>query len=131
MTKETLATAMALILVEIDGSGIEQGRTYTDKTTGTTKPLRGRQNGFVWQGARYPLQVSIDIPEGKSPYRPGTYLMSGALFESGKFGRIEFRGTRDMQLIPLSEAVPALAAALQEETGEVIDLDAAKRTGTK
>lgn len=115
MDRNNLANAAALITVEIDGTGIEVGKTYTEKATGLTKPLGGRQTGFIWQGSRYPLQVSIPIPDGKPPYRPGTYVLSGALFESGKFQRIEFKGTRDLQLIPVADAAAALTAIAKEE----------------
>ena len=114
MTQE-MAAALALITVEVDGSGIEQGRTYTDKNTGLTKPLPGRQSAFIWMGKRYPISVSIDIPEGKPPYRPGTYLMAGSLFESGKFGRLEFTGGRNLELVPLDQAIEALGYIAKNE----------------
>ena len=124
MTKENLATALALHLVEIDGTGIEQGRTYTEKSTGLQKPLPGRQTAYVWQGAKYPLEISVDIPAGKAPYAPGTYLMSGRIYEAGEYGRLQWRGPRDLYLIDLSTAVEALAAIVKEESGQVIDLPA-------
>ena len=108
--KEQLTAVVAgLHFVEIDGSGIEQGRTYTEKGTGLTKPLRGRQTGFLWQGSRYPLQISVDIPDGKGPYRPGLYVFSGSMFEAGKFGRLEYKGTRDCELLPVEDAAKAFA----------------------
>lgn len=116
MTRDTLATASAMLIVEIDGSGIEQGRTYTDKKDGLTKPLRGRQNGFLWQGGKYPITISIDIPDGKPPYAPGSYVLCGSLFEAGKFGRMEFKGTRDLTLISVAMAAEALAAVAAEES---------------
>lgn len=116
MTKDNLATALALCLVEIDGSGIDQGRTYKDKETGTTKPLPGQQTGYIWQGGKYPLKVSIPIPEGKPAYRPGSYLMSGEMFASGQYDRIEFKGTRNMQLISVADAAQALAEIASEES---------------
>ena len=115
MTKDNLATALALITVEIDGSGIEQGRTFKDKDTGMTKPLPGRQNAFLWSGAKYPITIQVDIPDGRPPYRPGTYLMAGAIFESGKFGRLEFKGGRNLELVPLAEAIEALSVVAAEE----------------
>lgn len=105
------AVALALHFVEIDGSGIEQGRTYKDKETGLTKPLRGVQNAFLNTGDRYPLKISVDIPEGSAPYRPGLYLLAGAIFAAGKFGRLEFVGARNMSLVPLDMAISALTAA--------------------
>lgn len=106
--EQLIAVTAGLHFVEIDGSGVEQGRTYTEKATGLTKPLQGRQTGFLWQGDRYPVQIAVNIPDGKPPYRPGLYVMSGGIFEAGKFNRVEFRGTREMQLIPLPDAIDAL-----------------------
>lgn len=116
--EQLIAVTAGLHFVEIDGSGVEQGRTYVEKGTGLTKPLRGRQTGFLWQGDRYPVQIAIDIPDGKGPYRPGLYLMSGGIFEAGKFSRVEFRGMRDCQLVPLADAVDALGTLLKSEMGE-------------
>lgn len=115
MTKEQLASALGLHVVEIDGSGIEQGRTYQEKGTGLTKPLRDRQSGWLWQGAKFPTKISVDIPEGKQPYPNGSYLMSGEMFGSGDFDRLTFNGTRHMTLIPVGEAASALKAVADEE----------------
>jgi hypothetical protein len=106
---------LGLLIVEVDGSGVEQGRTYKDKNDGTTKPLQGRQTGFLWQGDAYPTKISVDIPDGKGPYRPGLYLFSGEMFEGGKYGRLEFRGTRGTQLVPLEEAAKALTELAASE----------------
>lgn len=114
--KEQLAAVTAgICFVEIDGTGVEQGRTYTEKGTGLTKPLRGRQTGFVWQGGRYPIEVSIDIPDGKGPYRPGLYMFAGPMFEAGKFGRIEFKGLRSVELIELATAAELLGQLAKSE----------------
>lgn len=114
--KETLAAVTAgIAFVEIDGSGIEQGRTYTDKKDGLTKPLRGRQTGYLWQGGRYPVEISIDIPDGKGPYRPGLYMFAGPMFEAGKFGRVEFKGLRAVELIDLATAAGLLTELAKTE----------------
>lgn len=114
--KETLAAVTAgIAFVEIDGSGIEQGRTYTDKKDGLTKPLRGRQTGYLWQGGRYPVEISIDIPDGKGPYRPGLYMFAGPMFEAGKFGRVEFKGLRSVELIDLATAAGLLTELAKTE----------------
>jgi len=126
MTRENVSTALSLILVEIDGSGISQGRTYKDKETGNTKPLGDTQTGYLWMGGRYPVQVAIDIPKGAAPYAPGTYVPAGPLFQAGKFGRWEFVGTRELMLIPLDAAIRAMIEIHKEETGEVIDFPPAK-----
>lgn len=115
MTRENLATALGLIMFEIDGTGIEQGRTYTDKTSGIQKPLPGRQTAFVWQGSKYPLKCQVDIPEGRPPYAPGSYLASGELFAGGEYDRLSFKGTRNLYLIPVAEAAAALADVAAEE----------------
>ena len=126
--REQLAAAMlGLHIIEIDGSGIDQGRTYVDKKTQATKPLPGRQTGYLSQGDRYPIKISVDILDGNVPYRPGLYLMSGALFGTGDFERVTFKGTRNLVLIELADAARALAELVAAETGEVIPL----KTGTK
>ena len=108
--KEQLAAVTSgLHFVEIDGTGVEAPRTFTDKQTGMQKPLPGRQTAFLWQGSRYPIQISVDYTNERGPHRPGLYLLSGAMFEAGKFGRVEFRGTRDLELIPLADALVALS----------------------
>lgn len=108
MNYQANVAASGLILVEIDGSGIVEGRTYTDKQTNVQKPLPGQQAAFIWQGDRYPIRVSIDIPTGRGPYRPGAYMMGGGVFEPGKYGRLEFKGARELTLVPLDEAVTML-----------------------
>lgn len=116
MTKENLKNALALVLVEIDGEGIVQNRTFTDKSNGMTKRLPDQQDGYVWQGARYPTKITINVPEGQPPYRPGMYLLGGEIFESGKYGRLEFRGDRGLSLISVADASDALAELATEET---------------
>ena len=115
MATKKNATDLGLIVVEVDGTGIEQGRTYTDKNSGLTKPLPGRQTAYIWQGGKYPTEISIDIPDGKGPYRPGMYLLAGAVFESGKFGRLEFKGGRELRLVEVGEAVEALNLSIRED----------------
>lgn len=109
MNFQEISAATGLVLVEIDGAGIEQGKTYTDKATGAVKPLPGRQTAYVWQGGRYPAEVSIEIPEGKPPYRPGFYFLGGALFAAGDYGRINFKGSRALQLVASDELLDRLA----------------------
>lgn len=116
MDIQSLSAATGLIFVEIDGSGVEQGRTYTDKATGAVKPLPGRQTGYIWQGGKYPIEVSIDVPEGKGPYRPGMYLLGGPIFQSGDYGRVGFKGTRELALVSLEEVLDR--AALSEASAK-------------
>lgn len=108
------ADALGLIFVEIDGTGVDQGRTYKDATTGLTKPLPGKQTAFIHCGKRYPLEVAMPFPDGSPPYRPGLYLLAGAVFESGKYGRIEFIGDRSLELVPVSIAVDFLTSTLDK-----------------
>jgi len=110
------AASAGICYVEIDGTGIEQGRHYTDKASGLQKPLPGKQTGYIWQGGRYPITISVDIPEGKGPYRPGLYLFSGPMFESGKYGRVEFKGLRECQLVEMSIAADVLDALAKAES---------------
>ncbi len=109
MNYQELSAATGLVLVEIDGSGVEQGRTYTDKTTGGQKPLPGRQTGYIWQGGRYPVEVSIDIPDGKGPYAPGFYFFGGTIFQGGDYGRLNFKGSRELKLVAADEVADRLA----------------------
>jgi Helix-destabilising protein len=126
-TEQLLATAAGVHYVEIDGTGIEQGRTYTDKKDGLVKPLTGRQNGYLWQGDRYPIQISVDIPQGAGPYRPGLYVITGPMFAAGEYGRVNYKGMRNASLISVADAAQALAALALEETGEVVNLKAAAK----
>lgn len=115
--KQQLEAASAgICYVEIDGSGIEQGRHYTDKASGLQKPLPGKQTGYIWQGGRYPIEVSIDIPEGQGPYRPGLYLFAGPMFESGKYGRVEFKGLRQCHLVEMSIAADLFGVLAKSES---------------
>lgn len=111
MNIQQAASSLGVIVVEIDGSGIEQGRTYTDKTTGAVKPLPGKQTGFIWQGGKYPVEVAIDIPNGSSPYRPGFYFLGGPIFSAGDYGRVQFKGMRELALVDASVFVDALTVA--------------------
>jgi len=121
MTRDAFNTAKQMVLVEIDGTGIEQGRTYTDKKSGLLKPLPGNQTGYIWGGGRYPVKISVEIPEGQGPYRPGNYLLGGEVFEAGDFGRPKFNG-RKMILIDANDAAKALCEMIEKENGEIIPL---------
>jgi hypothetical protein len=121
-SNETLAATAGVHFVEIDGTGIEQGRTYTDKKDGLTKPLNGKQNGYIWQGDRYPIAIAVDIPTGAGPYKPGLYVMTGPIFAAGEYGRLQFKGTRNSALISVADAAKALAELARSDTGEVVDL---------
>ena len=107
--EQLLAVTAGVHFVEVDGKGVEQGRTYTEKSTGLTKPMQGRQDGYLWQGDAYPIKISVNIPDGRGPYAPGLYVLTGPMFESGKFSRLEFKGARDSGLIPVADAAKALA----------------------
>jgi len=108
MNIQEIASSLGLILVEIDGSGIEQGRSYTDKATGAVKPLPGRQTAYIWQGGRYPIEVSVDVPDKTGPYRPGFYFLGGPLFQSGEYGRVGFKGTRELVLVAFDDVADRL-----------------------
>lgn len=108
MNLEEFAAKAGIIVVEVDGSGIKQGRTYTDKNTGATKPLPDQQTGFIWQGSKYPVEVSLDVPEGKAPYRPGFYFLGGPIFGAGDYGRVNFKGMRELDLVDVSLVLDSL-----------------------
>lgn len=119
MGLQELASKLGIILVEVDGSGIKTGRTYTDKVSGAVKPLSDSQTAFLWQGSKYPVEVSIDIPQGQAPYRPGFYFLGGPIFAAGDYGRANFKGFRELALVEcdlvfdqlsLSNSKPAKAA---------------------
>lgn len=111
MNYQELSAATGLLLLEIDGSGVDQGKTYTDKSTGQVKPLPGRQTAYLWQGGKYPVEVAIEFPEGKPPYRPGWYVLGGSIFAAGDYGRVNFKGTRSLQLVAVDEVLDRLAVA--------------------
>lgn len=110
MEYNQLSASTGLVLVEIDGSGIEPGRTYTDKTTGQQRPLPGKQTGYIWQGGKYPVEVSLDVPDA-GPYRPGFYFVGGPIFSSGDYQRLQFKGGRDLKLIAVDEVFDRAALA--------------------
>ncbi|MBV7267566.1 G5P family DNA-binding protein [Erythrobacter ani] len=111
MNLEEFAKQAGLVLVEIDGSGVEQARTYTDKLTGQVKPLPGRQTGFIWQGGKYPVEVGVDFPTEKGPYAPGMYFLGGPIFSAGDYGRVQFKGTRELNLVDADEVLDRLTLA--------------------
>ena len=112
MDYQQLSSSLGLVLVEIDGSGIKPGRTYTDKTTGQQRPLPGQQTAYFWQGGKYPTEVALDVPD-VGPYRPGWYFLGGSVFASGDYSRLNFKGGRELSLVSVDEVFDraALAAA--------------------
>lgn len=111
MNLQDLSSALGLVLVEIDGSGIEQGRSYTDKATGAQKPLPGRQTAYFWQGGKYPAEVSLDYPDAHGPYRPGFYFLGGPVFAGGDYGRLNFKGGRELRLVSVDEVFDRVGLA--------------------
>ena len=103
MNYQEISAATGLVLVEIDGTGVEHGRTYTDKATGAQKPLPGRQTAYIWQGGKYPVEVSLDYPDSAGAYRPGFYFLGGAVFASGDYGRVNWKGSRELKLVSADE----------------------------
>lgn len=104
-----------MIFIEITDEPIATSRPFSDKTTGETKPGRSRQNAYIHQGDRYPLKTMIAVPDA-GPYRPGNYLIGGALFSSGTaktqsggdYAVLKFND-KAMTLTPVAEALKAFA----------------------
>ena len=111
MDYEKLAKDAGLVMVEVDGSNIQQGRTFTDRNTGQTKPLPGTQAAYIWQGGKYPVEVAVEFNDQNGPYKPGWYFLGGAVFASGDYGRINFKGTRELNLIECDLVFDSMAVA--------------------
>jgi hypothetical protein len=99
MDYQELAQKTGMVLVEIDGSGVKAGRMYADKVTGAQRPIPGSQTAYIWQGGKYPVEISIDVDDAKGPLRPGFYFLGGAIFASGDYGRVRLKGFRDLRLV--------------------------------
>ncbi len=97
---------MNIIKVEIADEPIIEGRSGISKNN---KPysIPSKHKAYLHGVGRYPLEFEAPIQQGQSPYKPGMYLLAGRCFEIGEYG-LKF-SDRDLHLIPVEEAVKALA----------------------
>lgn len=91
-------------LVEIGLEPHTPPRPWTDRQTGMQKMLPGSQKAYIHQGAKYPVQIAIDVPVDAQPLKPGFYLLAGECFTAGDYGRPAF-SSRNLELVPLDDAI--------------------------
>ena len=103
--------------VEIADSPIVSGRSGISSKTNQPYTIPDKQTAALHFGGPFPHPVEIAIPEGKSPYKPGLYLLTGKdVVRPGANGPTV--NLRDAELIALEEVAqllgsnkPALKAA--------------------
>lgn len=104
-----LAETTGMVLVEVDGTGIKQPRMVTVKATGAQMQMPGGQAAFIWQGQKYPVAVEIEWDAERGPYKPGFYFIGGPLFAAGDYGRINFKGGRELVLVECDLVLDSVA----------------------
>ncbi len=58
------------------------------------------QVAFAHLGGRFPVEFSLSLEEGQTPYPAGRYVLHASSFKVGQYGRLEFE--RNLLLIPHS-----------------------------
>lgn len=58
------------------------------------------QVAFAHLGARFPVEISLSLEQGASPYPAGKYQLHISSFKVGQYGRLEFE--RNLMLVPVS-----------------------------
>lgn len=93
--------------VEIADAPIISGRSGISKSN-QPYTIPDKQNAALHFGGAFPHPVQIAIPDGKSPYKPGLYLLTGAnLIVPGDRGPQV--NLRDAELVALDEVAGALS----------------------
>ena len=88
--------------VEIADAPIVTGRSGISSKTNQPYTIPDKQSAALHFGGAFPHPVEIPIPQGKSPYKPGLYLLTGSdLVRPGPNGPMV--NLRDAQLIGLDE----------------------------
>lgn len=117
MTQANNRAAAAAIYVEVSNEPLIQGKPYTDKNTGMTRPAISKQNCYLHTGARYPVPFKLAVQPETGPLRPGFYLIGGTeAFKPGEYDGLKF-WDRGVLLVPVADALAALRS-LSSAPGE-------------
>lgn len=94
------------VFVQITDASVETGQSGVNKA-GKAYTIPDKQKAWLHQGEDFPTGFKVPVPEGKSPYKPGFYVLKGMCFEPGEYGlRFQDRG---IELQPLEEGIAELS----------------------
>ncbi|WP_417794771.1 single-stranded DNA-binding protein [Terasakiella pusilla] len=97
------------LYVEVANAPIVKGRSGISKSN-QPYTIPDKQTAALFFGGQFPHPVEIPVPEGKSPYQPGLYLLTGAkLVRPGANG--PEINLRDAELVSFEVASEALSKA--------------------
>lgn len=95
-----------MIRIEIESTQI-LSRSGTSSRTGKPYEIR-EQNALLFrEGERYPDKIRIPVPEGRSAYQPGAYMLHDSSFSVSRFGALEV--SRPVLVAMPAQAKPAAA----------------------
>lgn len=89
--------------IEIESNAVEQrgGTIKSGDRKGEQWSMRS-QVGWLSNGGKYPVKVSIPLKDDQSPYGAGFYTFAPECFEAGDFDRLQF--ARHLSLLPVQAA---------------------------
>lgn len=92
--------------IEVDSATVEErgGVIRSGERKGEEWKMRA-QVGYLYNGGKYPVKVSIPLRDDQPAYGVGMYTLAPESFEVGDFDRLQF--ARHLVLVPLVEAVEA------------------------
>lgn len=95
--------------IEIESSAVEErsGTIKNGDRKGEAWRIRS-QTGWLYNGSKYPVEISIPLRDDQGAYGPGDYTIAPESFESGEFHRLQF--ARQLVLVPLVAAKQVRAA---------------------
>lgn len=97
----------SVAVIEIANEPMIEGRPFTDKATGNTRPAINRQNAYLHSGNAYPIPFKIKVEDRDGPRRPGFYLLGGGeAFRIGQYG-VDMVSSK-LELVPLDAALEQL-----------------------
>lgn len=77
--------------VTIQDEDVENIRLVEGVSQATGKQYSFRQQDcWLNFGLRYPTRISVIIPDKKSPYKAGNYLLAAQSLTADKYGRLKF-----------------------------------------
>lgn len=97
--------------IEVESSNVEErgGFIKSGERKGEKWSMRA-QVGWLYNGGKYPVKVSLPLSDDQQPYQPGFYTFAPECFEAGDFDRMQF--ARRIVLVATEAAVkPQLTAA--------------------
>ncbi len=77
-----------MLKIEIDAQDIIQSRVFKGRDG---KPDRTNywQNGYMYNGGRFPVLIEIPLEEGQSAYVAGDYEIHPSNFQASKYNKME------------------------------------------